>query len=130
MKIVGIFYLYGFLGAGLLKICIVSGYYDTGSPFSVILFFSANQSASIFFLQINLLILFSANHSIISFLQINGLIRGRSDHVSSIPWPAERRPSQVGRQHGPLPSPPLLHAWVRSPHLPWLATVQVSFKSN
>ena len=119
------------MGAGLLKIqwCIVSGYYDTGSPFSVILFF-LQINLLVFFLQINLLILFSANHSIISFLQINGLIRGRSDHVSSIPWPAERRPSQVGRQHGPLPSPPLLHAWVRSPHLPWLATVQVSFKSN
>lgn len=42
----------------------------------------------------------------------------RRDHVSPIPRAAERRPTQAGRQHGPVPAAPFLHARVRAAHGP------------
>lgn len=42
----------------------------------------------------------------------------RRDHVPPVPRTAERRPPQAGRQHGPVPPAPLLHAGIRPAHGP------------
>lgn len=42
----------------------------------------------------------------------------RRDHVPAVPRAAERRPPQAGREHGPVPAAPLLHARVRSANGP------------
>lgn len=54
---------------------------------------------------------------IITYLYFFSLVdHVRCHNVPSIPRPVERGPAEVGREHGAIPSSPLLHARICSTH--------------
>ena len=44
------------------------------------------------------------------------MLFGRRDHLLEVPRAAEPLPEEAGREDGPLPQAPILHARVRPPH--------------
>ena len=52
----------------------------------------------------------------------------RSHHLFTFPWATQRWSSQACRQHGSLPTSPLLHARVRAAHVPRITDVPRSHR--